>query len=138
MSHVKSMIITRLLFAPGDKSRSHRRRGQTFRHICFPDTRHRAGHPTRRALPRPGHKVWWTLLFSSKYFRFTHPLINLAVLQLDKPGRDGRYVALLVGEGHPAGALGVAELRVGVDTRVADAAIQAVHDHGQLNWGNNC
>ena len=57
------------------------------------------------------------------------------MLQLDKPGRDGRYVALLVGEGHPAGALGVAELGVGVNTRVADAAVQAVHDHGQLNWG---
>ena len=64
----------------------------------------------------------------------THPLVDLAVLELDEPGGDGGYVALLVGEGDPARALGVAQLGVGVDAGVADSAVQAVHDHGELHW----
>lgn len=60
-------------------------------------------------------------------------LVDLAVLQLHEAGRDGRDVALLVGEGHAAGSLRVLELRVGVDARVAHAAVESVHDHGQLD-----
>ena len=63
----------------------------------------------------------------------TYPLVDLSVLQLDEPGADGGDVALLVGEGDAAGALGVAQLGVGVDARVAHPAVQPVHDHGQLN-----
>ena len=63
----------------------------------------------------------------------THPFVYLSVLQLDEAGADSGDVALLVGEGHAARPLGVLELRVGVDARVADAPVQAVHDHGQLH-----
>lgn len=56
------------------------------------------------------------------------------MLQLHESGADGRDVALLVGECHPAGALGVLQLGVSVDTGVAHTAVQAVHYHGQLNW----
>ena len=71
---------------------------------------------------------------SARISCLTHPLVNLPVLELHEPGRYGRDVALLVGEGDPAGPLGVLELRVGVDTRVADPAVQTVHYHGKLNW----
>lgn len=64
-----------------------------------------------------------------------HPLVNVSVLQLHKSGADGGDVALLIGKGHSARPLGVLELRVGVDPRVAHAAVQAIHDHGQLDWG---
>lgn len=61
------------------------------------------------------------------------PLVDVAVLQLHEARADGGDVALLVAEGHPAGALGVLELGVSVDPRVANAAVQPVHDHGQLH-----
>lgn len=61
------------------------------------------------------------------------PLVDVAVLQLHEPRADGRDVALLVAERHAAGALGVLELGVGVDAGVAHAAVQPVHDHGQLH-----
>jgi len=34
-----------------------------------------------------------------------HPLVYIAMLQLHKSGRDGRYVALLIREGHTSSAL---------------------------------
>lgn len=52
-----------------------------------------------------------------------HPLVDVSVLQLHESGADGSDVALLIGEGHSARPLGVLELRVGVDTRVAHAAV---------------
>lgn len=64
-----------------------------------------------------------------------HPLVNVSVLQLHKSGADGSDVALLIGKGHSARPFGVFKLRVGVDTCVAHAAIQAIHDHGQLDCG---
>ena len=69
--------------------------------------------------------IWTTVHLDS--------FVDLAMLELDKAGGDGGDVALLVGEGHPARPLGVAELWVGVYPRVADSAIQAVHYHRQLN-----
>jgi len=62
-----------------------------------------------------------------------HPLVDVAVLQLHEARRDGSDVALLVAERHATRALGILELGVGVDTGVADAAIQPVHDHRQLH-----
>lgn len=62
-----------------------------------------------------------------------HPFVYVNVLQLNEAGADGGDVALLVGEGHAAGALRVLELRVGVDAGVADASVQTVHDHSQLH-----
>lgn len=55
------------------------------------------------------------------------------MLQLDESGADGGDVTLLIGEGHSPRPLRVLELRIGVDAGVADAAVEAVHDHGQLN-----
>ena len=55
------------------------------------------------------------------------------MLQLNESSADGSDVALLIGEGHTTRPLGVLELRVGVDASVADAAIQTIHDHGQLH-----
>ena len=55
------------------------------------------------------------------------------MLQLNEPSADGGNVALLIGEGHPAGALGVLELGVRVDAGVAHATVQTVHYHGQLH-----
>lgn len=65
----------------------------------------------------------------------THPLVNVVVLQLNKAGADGSDVALLVGEGHASGALRVLELWICVDAGVADAAVQPIHNHGQLHCG---
>jgi len=61
-----------------------------------------------------------------------HPLVNVAMLQLHKSGRDGRNVALLIREGHTASTLGILKLRIGVNPGIAHAAIQSIHDHGQL------
>lgn len=63
------------------------------------------------------------------------PLVDVAVLQLHEARADGGDVALLVAKRHAAGALGVLELGVRVDTRIAHAAIQPVHDHGQFHCG---
>lgn len=62
-----------------------------------------------------------------------YPLVNVSVLQLDESGADGSDVTLLVGEGHSSRPLGVLELRIGVDSGVADSAVETVHDHGQLD-----
>ena len=64
-----------------------------------------------------------------------HPFVDVIVLQLNEASADGGDVALLVGEGDAAGSLRVLQLRVGVDAGVADAAVQPVHDHRQLHWG---
>lgn len=61
------------------------------------------------------------------------PLIDVPVLELDESGADGCDVALLVTEGDAAGALGILQLRVRVDARVAHATVQAVHDHRKFN-----
>ena len=55
------------------------------------------------------------------------------MLQLDEPRADGRDVALLVGEGHSSGPLRILQLGVSVDAGVANAAVQSVHNHGELN-----
>lgn len=62
-----------------------------------------------------------------------HPLVDVIVLQLNEASADGSDVALLIGESHTTCALWVFELWVCVDAGVADASIQAVHDHSQLN-----
>lgn len=64
----------------------------------------------------------------------THPFIDFSVLQLDKASADSSYVALLIREGDPPRSLGVLQLRIGVDAGVANATIEAVHDHGKLHW----
>lgn len=63
-----------------------------------------------------------------------YPLVNVPVLQLDESSTDSGNVALLIGKGHSPRPLGILELRIGVDSRVADAAVQTVHNHGQLDW----
>lgn len=65
----------------------------------------------------------------------THPFIDLSVLQLHKASADSSNVALLIREGHPPRSLGVLQLGVRVDAGIADASVQAVHDHGQLHCG---
>ena len=67
----------------------------------------------------------------------THPLVDVAQLQLDEARADRRDVTLLVGEGDAPRPLGVLQLGVGVDARVAHAAVQPVHDHRQLDWNND-
>lgn len=62
-----------------------------------------------------------------------YPLVNVSVLQLDESGADGSDVTLLVGEGHSPRPLGVLELRIGVNACVAHSAVEAIHNHGQLN-----
>lgn len=62
-----------------------------------------------------------------------YPFVNVSVLQLDESGADGGDVALLIGEGHSSRPLRVLELWIGVDARVAHAAIETIHDHGQFN-----
>ena len=85
-------------------------------HVCV--------HVCVRVTP-PNPSVWASVS--------THPFVYLSVLQLDEAGADSGDVALLVREGHTARSLGVLQLRVCVDARVADAPVQAVHDHGQLH-----
>lgn len=62
-----------------------------------------------------------------------YPLVNVSVLQLDESRADGGDVTLLIGEGHSPCTLGVLELRVGVNPRVAHSAVETIHNHGQLN-----
>lgn len=62
-----------------------------------------------------------------------YPLVNVSVLQLDESRADGSNVTLLIGEGHSPRPLGVLELWIGVDSRVAHSAVETIHDHGQLN-----
>lgn len=62
-----------------------------------------------------------------------YPLVNVSVLQLDESCADGGDVTLLIGEGHSPCTLGVLELRVGVNPRVAHSAVETIHNHGQLN-----
>lgn len=66
-------------------------------------------------------------------FLSTHPFIDFSMLQLYKASTDSSNVALLIREGDPPRSLGVLQLRVCVDASVANAAVQAVHDHGQLH-----
>lgn len=63
----------------------------------------------------------------------THPFIDFSMLQLYKASADSSNVALLIREGDPPRPLGVLQLRVRVDASIADAAVEAVHDHGQLH-----
>ncbi len=62
-----------------------------------------------------------------------YPLVNVSVLQLDESRAYGSDVTLLIGEGHSPRPLGVLELGIGVNSRVADSAVETIHDHGQLN-----
>lgn len=66
-------------------------------------------------------------------FLSTHPFIDFSMLQLYKASTDSSNVALLIREGDPPRSLGVLQLRVCVDASVANPAIEAVHDHGQLH-----
>lgn len=63
----------------------------------------------------------------------TDSFVNLAVLQLNETSGDGGDVALLVGEGDPASSLWILELGIGVDAGVTDAAVEAIHDHGEFD-----
>lgn len=62
-----------------------------------------------------------------------YPFVNVSMLQLDESCADGSDVTLLIGEGHSPRPLRVLELRIGVNSRIADSAIEAIHNHGQLN-----
>ena len=64
---------------------------------------------------------------------FTHPFIDFSMLQLYKASTDSSNVALLIRESDPPCSLGVFQLGVRVDAGVANAAVQTVHDHGQLH-----
>lgn len=63
----------------------------------------------------------------------THPLVDVAVLELNEPSADGGDIALLVAERHAAGSLRVLQFRIGIDSRVTHPAVQSVHDHGQFD-----
>lgn len=67
------------------------------------------------------------------YDSWTHPFINLPVLQLNKSGTDGSNVTLLIGEGYSPRPFRILELGVSVNAGVAHTPIQTVHDHGQLH-----
>jgi len=49
-----------------------------------------------------------------------NPFVNVAMLQLYKTSADGRDVTLLIGERNTPRPLGVLELRVSVNTSVAN------------------
>ena len=66
-----------------------------------------------------------------------YPFVNVAVLKLNKASADRCDVALLAGECHASGALRIPQLRVRVDTGVADTAVQTSHDQRQLNCSQN-
>ena len=55
------------------------------------------------------------------------------MLQLNESCTNGRDVALLVGESHSARPLRILQLRVGVDSGVADAPVKPIHNHRKLN-----
>lgn len=65
--------------------------------------------------------------------RPTYALVDVIVLQLHEAGADGSDVGLLVGEGDATGAFRILQLRIGVDSGVADTAVEPVHDHRQLH-----
>ena len=56
------------------------------------------------------------------------------MLELHEASADGSDVALLIGESHSAGTLGILQLRVRVDASIAHPTVQTIHDHGQLDW----
>ena len=62
-----------------------------------------------------------------------HPFVDVAVLELDETGADGGDVRLLIAEGHPTGALRIFQFRIDVDSGVAHAAVQPVHDQRQFH-----
>ncbi|TNN88615.1 hypothetical protein EYF80_000947 [Liparis tanakae] len=64
-----------------------------------------------------------------------YAMMYCATVKLDKASADSSDVALLIREGDPPGSLGVLQLGVCVDAGVANATVQAVHDHGQLHCG---
>ena len=70
------------------------------------------------------------------YTTLQYPLVDVAMLKLDKSCADGCDVALLARERHTASALGIPQLWVGVDTSIADATIETAHDQRQLHWSH--
>lgn len=89
----------------------------------------------RRGETKEERRGWRPEKYPELSFISTHPFIDFSVLQLDKASADSSNVALLVREGDPPGSLGVLQLGVCVDAGVANATVQAVHDHGQLHCG---
>lgn len=76
-------------------------------------------------------------IFTDLNRRWTHPFINLPVLQLNKSGTNGCNVALLIGEGYSARPFWILKFRVCVYPSVTHSPIQTVHDHGELHWKSN-
>lgn len=69
--------------------------------------------------------------------RWTHPFINLPMLQLNESGTNGCNVALLIGEGYSPRPFWILQFRVCVNASVTHSPVQTVHDHGQFHWNSN-
>ena len=65
-----------------------------------------------------------------------YPFVDVTMLKLNKSCTDRCNVTLLAGECHSARTLRVSQLRVGVDTGIADTTVQTSHDQRQLHWSH--
>lgn len=59
------------------------------------------------------------------------------MLQLNKSGTNGSYVALLIGEGDSACPFWILEFGVCVNAGITHTPIQTIHYHGKLHWNSH-
>ena len=63
----------------------------------------------------------------------TYSFVDITVLELNESGADGSDVRLLVAEGHAAGALRILQFRININSGVAHASVETIHDQSQFN-----
>ena len=64
----------------------------------------------------------------------TYPFINVSVLKLDETGTDGRNVRLLIAERYTACSFRIFQLRINVNSGVANPTVKSIHDQCQFHW----
>lgn len=119
-------------------SRWRRRKGQIFQPSDFLGIHRRIDRPERTVSLQPASVVWLNQLLNvintrARHYSYPYSFVDVSVLQLHKSCTNCGYVRLLITERHTSSSLRILQFRVNVDSGIANASVESVHNQGQFD-----